>query len=85
MIDMGFRIKISPENKARLDAGFALARETKPAFRAEIDKLTVPQLKAMVRKVRSTHGMTVRQHYVDALLSWHTGECLKAAGYVQER
>lgn len=87
MIHMGFGVVISPANKAALDRGLELARETGPAFAEQLKHLKVSQLKAMVAKVRpraGMRGMSVRQHYVDALMSWHTGECLKAAGYVQE-
>lgn len=87
-IHMGFGVMISPANKQALDRGLALARKTESAFIEQLNHLKVPQLKAMVAKVRpraGMRGMSVRQHYVDALLSWHTDECLKAAGYVQER
>jgi hypothetical protein len=75
---------MSDSNFEKLQAGLRIARATQDEFKSDLAQLTVPQLREMVRKVRSTRGMSVRQHYVDALLSWHTGECLKAAGYIPE-
>lgn len=81
MIDLGYGIKISKDMKAKMDLGYQMAAALQPQFEAEIRTKTVPELKALVRKFRSTKGMTVKSHFIDALLSWHTGECLKAAGY----
>lgn len=88
MIHLGFGVMISKVNKAKLDAGMKLAERTQPQFIDEISKLTVPRLKALCQKAgiprAGLRGLTVKQHFIDKLASWHTGECLKAAGYVQE-
>jgi len=71
-------------NIEKLQAGLAMARKLEPQFKADLEKLTVPQLKALVKTVRSTRGMTVKSHYIHALLAWHTKQCIKASGYVQQ-
>lgn len=89
--ELGFGIThtASARTMAALDRGYALARKTEPALRAQLDALSVPQLKALALKaipgrVRG-YGLTTRRDFVDVLLTWHTNECLKAAGYVDSR
>lgn len=81
MIDLGFGIKISKAMKAKMDLGYEMAAALQPKFEAEIRAKTVPELKALVKKFRSTKDMIVKEDFIRALISWHTGECLKAAGY----
>jgi hypothetical protein len=75
---------IQMDNMERLRVGLQMDHDLSPAFKADLEKLTVPQLKAMVAKRRSTRGMTVKSHYIHAMLAWHRKECLKVAGYVQQ-
>lgn len=85
MLTHGYGPKISPENDARLKLGLQTARDLAPAFEAELRKLTVPELKAMISKFRTiTPEMKTKQHFIDVMMSWHAGECLKQAGYKRE-
>jgi len=83
-IDLGHGITVSRENAEAIDRGYALAESRLPALRETWSAMTVPQLKALVSTMRSTRGMQVKQHYLDALEAKTIEACLAECGYRRE-
>lgn len=88
VIQLGFGVTVTRENKARLDAGFKFFRETESVVRNALTKLTVKRLKEMCGEVgiprARLRGLSTKADFIGELVAKHQDNCLKASGYVAQ-